>query len=62
VTQDTDYFYRRAEAELEMAERAENPTVVAAHCAIAEHYLEKCGAEIIEDARAATDGLKPVGG
>lgn len=57
---DPGYFYRRAEAELELAEKSDNPTVVAAHFAIAERYLDLCGDALIDEARAATDGLRAV--
>lgn len=58
---DDDYYYRRAEAQLEMAERTNLAAAVAAHCAIAEHYLERCDTErIVEKARASTDGLKAI--
>jgi hypothetical protein len=57
---DPGYFYRRAEAELEMAEKSNNPVAVAAHCAIADRYLDLYGDTLIDEARAATDGLRPV--
>lgn len=39
--EDCVYFLRRAEAELELAQRAEHPRAVAAHYRVAEHYLER---------------------
>ncbi len=60
MSNDADYYYRRAEAQLELAEQSENPAAVAAHVAIAERYLDMCGDGLIEEARAATDGLRPV--
>lgn len=38
--QDDDYFNRRAEIQLELAQKTEHPAAVAAHYAIANHYLE----------------------
>lgn len=36
-----DYFYRRAETELSMAEKATSPAVVRAHYELANLYLER---------------------
>ena len=38
---DRDYFYRRAEIELEMAQRTEIPAAVKAHYMLAGYYLDK---------------------
>lgn len=38
---DSSYFTRRAEAELDQAQRATNPQVVRAHYMLAEAYLER---------------------
>jgi len=38
---DTDYYYRRAEAELEQAQRATSPAAVKAHYTLAGHYLDR---------------------
>ena len=38
---DDSYYYARAEAELEMAQRAENTAAVKAHYDLANHYLER---------------------
>jgi hypothetical protein len=38
---DTDYFYRRAETELKLAERATEGKVVEAHYKLAQHYLDR---------------------
>ncbi|MFW2853415.1 hypothetical protein ACM61V_16075 [Sphingomonas sp. TX0543] len=38
---DSDYYERRAEQELELAEHATKPKVVAAHDRLAELYLER---------------------
>ena len=38
---DCSYFTRRAEAELELAQRADKPEVVRAHFMLAEAYLER---------------------
>ena len=48
---DTTYFTRRAEAELEQAQRATNPQVVRAHFLLAEAYLER----LQPDARASIE-------
>ncbi|WP_176472920.1 hypothetical protein [Sphingomonas lenta] len=37
---DVAYFYRRAEAELEMAQTAQHPAAVKAHYLLAAHYLD----------------------
>ena len=36
---DALYYDRRAERQLALAERAEHPDAVAAHCAIADRYM-----------------------
>ena len=41
IEDDKDYYTRRAEAELERAQRAKKPEVVKAHYLIAEAYLER---------------------
>lgn len=38
---DTDYLANRAERQLELAQQSEDPTVVAAHYAIANAYLDR---------------------
>ena len=43
--EDVAYFYRRAEDELEMAQKAELPKVVAAHYQLASAYLERVATE-----------------
>lgn len=50
---DVAYFYRRAEAELEMAQAAEHPAAVKAHYLLATHYLDNLHAL---GQHAATDG------
>ena len=47
---DRAYFYRRAETELELAQKAETPAAVKSHYTIANAYLE----------RAWEDGEPPV--
>lgn len=37
---DASYYYRRAEAELEMAQTAQHPAAVKAHYLLANHYLD----------------------
>jgi hypothetical protein len=41
VNDDKEYFYRRAESELEMAQRTEVPEAVKAHYTLAGYYLDK---------------------
>jgi len=41
VDDDKEYYYRRAESELEMAQRTENPEAVKAHYTLAGYYLDK---------------------
>ncbi|MBB4086025.1 hypothetical protein ACLN6N_14815 [Sphingomonas carotinifaciens] len=41
MTTDKDYFYQRAEAELQLAQRATHPAAVRAHYIIANHYLDR---------------------
>ena len=48
--QDRAYFYRRAETELVLAQRATNPAAVRSHYTIANEYLE----------RAYADGEPPI--
>ncbi|QNE33014.1 hypothetical protein F1C10_14535 [Sphingomonas sp. NBWT7] len=38
---DQQYFYRRAEAELKMAQAARDPAAVRAHYTLAGHYLDR---------------------
>lgn len=39
---DSNYYYERAETELELAQRATHPLAVRAHYIIANHYLDRC--------------------
>ncbi len=41
VRDDKEYYYRRAESELEMAQRTEIPEAVKAHYTLAGYYLDK---------------------
>ncbi len=41
MTDDRDYFYHRAEAELDQAQRSTIPEAVQAHYAMATAYLER---------------------
>ena len=54
---DTNYFYARAETELELAQRATHPEAVRAHYIIANHYLDRCygGGEPVADADSEGD-------
>lgn len=40
-TGDRNYFYKRAEAELKMAQAARDPSAVRAHYTLAGHYLDR---------------------
>ena len=40
--EDLDYYHRRAEAQLELAQKTDLSAAVAAHVAIAERYLDQC--------------------
>lgn len=51
--EDAAYFYRRAEAELEMAQTAEHPAAVKAHYLLASHYLDSLREHGAEDADGA---------
>jgi hypothetical protein len=50
---DSNYFYDRAETELELAQRATHQLAVRAHYIIANHYLDRCYGSPAEDAAAA---------
>jgi hypothetical protein len=41
VSAERIYFERRAEAELELAQKATHPAAVKAHCELAESYLSR---------------------
>lgn len=62
LPEDLDYYHRRAEAQLILAEKADCSIVVAAHCAIAERYLEYCepDRERAAAARDDHDRLRPI--
>ncbi len=38
---DQEYFFKRAEAELKMAQTSRNPSAVRAHYTLAGHYLDR---------------------
>lgn len=48
---DSTYFKRRAQAELDRAQRATNPQAIRAHSILAEAYLER----LQPDARASIE-------
>ena len=50
---DLAYFYRRAEAELELAQQAEHPAAVKAHYLLASHYLDSLHDAGVEEADPA---------
>ncbi|WP_177179169.1 MULTISPECIES: hypothetical protein [unclassified Sphingomonas] len=41
MNDDKEYYYKRAESELEMAQRTEVPEAVKAHYTLAGYYLDK---------------------
>ncbi len=41
MTEEVDYFYRRAESELAMAQRSAIPEAVRAHYTLAGYYLDR---------------------
>ena len=41
-SEDLDYYHRRAEAQLDLAQKTDHAAAVAAHIAIADRYLEYC--------------------
>ncbi|GGB43476.1 hypothetical protein GCM10011380_36160 [Sphingomonas metalli] len=41
ISDDVEYWQMRAEQELELAQKASKPEAVAAHCQIANAYLER---------------------
>ncbi|MBB3878068.1 hypothetical protein [Sphingomonas pseudosanguinis] len=47
---DEDYFYQRAETELELAQKATHPAAVRAHYIIANHYLDRVYSQPAEGA------------
>lgn len=51
---DSNYFYDRAETELELAQRATHPAAVRAHYIIANHYLDRCYSGAAPEAAPAT--------
>lgn len=59
LPEDLNYYERRAEAQLELAQRTSEPAAVAAHTAIAERYLEMCEPLRLADA-TVEPRLKPL--
>ncbi|WP_156347072.1 hypothetical protein [Sphingomonas sp. Leaf33] len=58
---DFDYYQRRAEAQLELAQKSIEPAAVAAHVTIAERYLELCEpARLAEVAEHDGPRLSPI--
>ena len=53
---DEDYFYQRAETELELAQKATHPAAVRAHYIIANHYLDRAYSQ--PDAGAAVEAAE----
>ena len=53
---DEDYFYQRAETELELAQKATHPAAVRAHYIIANHYLDRVYSQ--PDANAAVEAAE----
>ena len=58
---DLAYFERRAEQELQLAQQAVDPQVVAAHYRLAELYLERLSTERAADLVSAEDSVGEVG-
>lgn len=54
---DLAYFERRAEQELQLAQQAVDPQVVAAHYRLAELYLERLSTERATDLVSAEDSI-----
>lgn len=54
---DACYFYRRAEAELAMAQAAQHPAAVKAHYLLATHYLDS-----LHEQRAGAEAADPAHG
>lgn len=52
--EDHDYFQRRAEAEIELAQRARHQRVVQAHYELASAYLDRIHADAADPAAART--------
>ena len=53
---DAEYYQSRAEQELERAQKATDPKVVAAHYALAELYLERVA---VEGKTGLSDAARP---
>lgn len=53
---DQAYYYERAEAELQMAQRSVLPQVVRAHYTIATHYLERVYSDESDQNDGAAEG------
>ncbi|WP_375245039.1 hypothetical protein [Sphingomonas parapaucimobilis] len=53
---DEDYFYQRAETELELAQKATHPAAVRAHYIIANHYLDRVYSQ--SDAHAVVEAAE----
>ena len=52
---DRDYYYGRAEAELEQAQRSTSAEAVKIHYTLAGHYLDRVYGDNDQDERAAGD-------
>lgn len=59
--QELDYLQRRAEAELEMAQRSVTPEATAAHYQLAEAYLERIQAQEAAPGEEDPDRQSPAG-
>ncbi|MHA6723698.1 hypothetical protein [Sphingomonas sp. RS2018] len=60
--EDRAYFYHRATVQMDLATRAGSQEAVAAHIALAEHYMGLCDAvAMLEETREDHDGLRPIG-
>lgn len=56
---DTEYLQHRAEQEVQRAQQATKPEVVAAHYALSELYFQRIAREASRDDGAGASALKP---
>ena len=59
VTEDSDYFERRAETELALAQAADHPNAVRAHYVMAGRYLDRLYAQDNDRAAPADRHVPP---
>lgn len=56
MTNDAKYLFKRAEAELKMAQNSREPTAAKAHYILAGHYLDRAFGEEHHQTPAVSDG------